>query len=291
MSGLYQLTSLCWIQQSRVYATHSSVLFDGLDAFLVDPGVAPDELAAIEAFLHEHDARLRGLVVTHAHWDHLLGPSVFPDTPVIAHRRYLEVMAQHGEDLRHQVAHWAQAEGLSLAFEVPRPTFLFDQAMVLHTGHMTVQLLAAPGHAPDHCVLYEPAAGVLLAGDMLSDIEVPMVMDSFPAYMDTLRTLRQMDVRVLVPGHGSPTGDPAEIARRFAQDLAYLTQVWDCVGEALAAGADLPETRQRCAGIRFAQPDTYPNAHRWNIEQAYLELGGEAGPNVGWAQDWKVGES
>ena len=147
-------------------------------------------------------------------------------------------------------------------------------------------MLHAPGHAPDHCAVYEPSAGLLWAGDMLSDLEVPMPMWRFSAYRATLRHLSELDVRILVPGHGTPTGDPDVISGRFSQDQAYLAAVQTCVSREVDRAASLAEVMGMCGGVPFAQPDDYPHARKWNIEQAYLEAGGEAAGVVGWEKDW-----
>jgi hydroxyacylglutathione hydrolase len=285
------LTPTCWISQSRVFATNSLLLFSGGESVLVDPGITPGELTAIRDFVAVRGSAVRALVLTHAHWDHLLGPAWFPDVPVVAHRAYTTVLDSHAHHLVQLVARWQHEEGLEagMPFVPPEPAYSFEQQMTLFFGDHCVHLIAAPGHAPDHCALYEPESGLLFAGDMLSDLEVPMVMDSLSAYRQTLLRLAALEVRVLVPGHGTPTADAVEITQRFAQDLAYLETLGACVTEAVARGASIAETVAACEPVSFAQPDEYPNAHRWNIEQAYLEAGGhvdkDAGPS-GWEQDW-----
>ncbi|MGC9350221.1 MAG: MBL fold metallo-hydrolase [Anaerolineae bacterium] len=286
-SRLRRITSYAWVTQSSLYDTNSGIFLFGDAAFLVDPGVRPAELEGIAAFLAERRASVRAIVLTHAHWDHLLGPERFPQATVVAHDRYPDVIEEHRGDLRRQVMSWASGTR-DAPFEPPLPDVTFADRLSLHLGSFELRVLFAPGHAPDHCVLYEPEAGLLWAGDMLSDREVPMPMDSFASYLHALDVLSAKQVDVLVPGHGSPTADPREIHRRFEQDRAYLQALQACVSSTVSDGADLDATLAACRDVPFAQPDTYPHAHRWNIEQAYLELGGEHVPDrpVGWAQDW-----
>lgn len=285
------LSPTCWVSQSRVFATNSAFFLSGGEGVLVDPGITPDELDATHDLIVARAVTLRALVLTHAHWDHLLGPVRFPDVPVLTHRAYLDVIAAHAHHLRRQVSRWQEEEGIDpeSPFEPPMPDLAFEKQVALSFGDHSLRVLAAPGHAPDHCVIYEPENGVLFAGDMLSDLEVPMVMDTFAAYRETLRRLAALDLRVLVPGHGTFTRDPAEIRARFGQDQAYLEAVSTCAARAVGRGASLTETVALCRPVPFNQPDAYPNAHTWNIEQAYLEAGGQVvaadGP-IGWEQDW-----
>ena len=74
-----------------------------------------------------------------------------------------------------------------------------------------------------------PQARVLLAGDMLSDLEIPLLdveaADPVADYRAGLAALeaaaRAYRVRVIMPGHGH-VGDAAELSRRFEADRAYL---------------------------------------------------------------------
>lgn len=79
-------------------------------------------------------------------------------------------------------------------------------------------------HAPHHLALELPDLGLLVAGDMMSDIEIPMP-DSRDADLVTYRAgLASLEdvvrrSRLLVPGHGSVTEHPVE---RWAADQRYL---------------------------------------------------------------------
>jgi glyoxylase-like metal-dependent hydrolase (beta-lactamase superfamily II) len=271
-----------WVVQHAPYATNSGIFVAGEHALLVDPGLAPDEVREIVRFVRARGLRRLALVITHAHWDHLLGPQHIPDVPVVAHARYGDVVRAHGDDLRRQVAAWGGAP----AFTIPRPTHTFTGALTLAAGPLRVRVLHTPGHAPDHCSVYEAEHGALWAGDMLSDREPPLVMDTLDAYAHTLARLAALDVQVLIPGHGAPTADGAEIRARLERDRAYLAALRACVTRAVEAGASLAATRSACAAVGVDMPKGYPDAHRWNIESAYVRLGGEANRPVGWDHDW-----
>jgi glyoxylase-like metal-dependent hydrolase (beta-lactamase superfamily II) len=286
-SRFTQISPDAWVVQSSLYHTNSGIFLTGRDAVLIDPGVTPAELDALAAFLTARGTIVRTIVLTHAHWDHLLGPVRFPKATVMAHARYLDVVEVHRADLRRQVRSGLDEADERASFP-PAPDVTFHDCLSLTFDALRLEVRFAPGHAPDHSVVYEPGNGVLWAGDMLSDLEVPMPMDTFADYLRTLDALSDRRIDVLVPGHGTPTRDPEEVNRRLDQDRAYLRVMVRCVRAALASGADLASTLDACECVPFAQPDTYPNAHRWNIEQAYLELGGEPlrDSPVGWAQDW-----
>jgi hydroxyacylglutathione hydrolase len=105
---------------------------------------------------------------------------------------------------------------------------------------------AHDAHAPGHGAVLLPEAGVLVAGDMLSDIEIPLLdlesADPFGGYRQGLEFLAGAPgVRLVVPGHGH-VGDQAEFRRRLAVDRDYL--------DATEAGADPADERLTADWLR-----------------------------------------
>jgi glyoxylase-like metal-dependent hydrolase (beta-lactamase superfamily II) len=79
--------------------------------------------------------------------------------------------------------------------------------------------------------VFLPGCGVLIAGDMCSDVEIPLLdtaeADPLGDYRSGLERLASVSgVRQVVPGHGH-VGDAAEFRRRLGLDAAYLDAVAD----------------------------------------------------------------
>src|SRR5690606_7957090 len=89
-------------------------------------------------------------------------------------------------------------------------------------------------HCPGHGALWFPERELLLAGDMLSDFELPLPFnpDDLPAYLTGLDRLAPyvQRARYLITGHGSPTDQPME---RLDADRMLL--------DALLAGRDVAD--------------------------------------------------
>lgn len=282
-----QLTSHLWVTQSALFATNSGVFLSGDEACLIDPGIAPETIADIARFVADQGATPRAIVLTHAHWDHVMGPEHFPGVPVIAHADYLRVLREHGADLYRQIGVWeAQAHiRRPRPFLLPKPTYTFDTALTFTFGDVRLRMFHAPGHAPDQCAIYHEESATLWAADMLSDIEFPF-LDSLIAYEQTLAHLATLDIGVLVPGHGAPTADTGKIQRRLTADRAYLAELRARVTAAVAAGQTLAGTVATCADIPMPCPCDDLTSHTWNVESAYAELGGQVEGLVGWEREW-----
>jgi glyoxylase-like metal-dependent hydrolase (beta-lactamase superfamily II) len=159
----------------------------------------------------------------------------------------------------------------------------FGDTLKVTVGDQTLNLIYAPGHAADQLVVYHQCQGVLWAGDMLSDLEIPYVCHHLALYEQTLKRLASLDVRALIPGHGHATTDAKEIRSRFAHDRAYLAGLREGVEKAVAEAKTRAETVEVCSKMSYQHPETNREAHEKNVESAYLEMGGTAdGSKVGW---------
>jgi glyoxylase-like metal-dependent hydrolase (beta-lactamase superfamily II) len=96
-----------------------------------------------------------------------------------------------------------------------------------------VRIIEHQAHAPGHASLLIEERGVLLAGDMLSDILIPLLdvnaaADPIEDHLAALRLLEGVagDVEVFVPGHGS-VGGADQLRARIELDRAYVEALRD----------------------------------------------------------------
>lgn len=229
---------------SRVWQTTCTAVRSGEEGFVIDSPVYPDELAALPAVLAQAGFPVSGLLATHADWDHLLARCAFPEASLgvgerTAARLRDEPGAAQRQLRRFDEEHYVEDRlplGLSAVQELPVPG-----ALGLGSDR-ELELQSTGGHTADGMAVLIPWAGVLVAGDYLSPVEIPMLSPggSVAAYAATLDRLEAMIARAewIVPGHGAPLARDAA-ARILEQDAAYLA--------ALQAGngaAHLPEGRR-----------------------------------------------
>ncbi len=220
-----------WVAHSRRYATTSTVILDGHGgALVVDPAWDADELAAIPADLAVLGVRCVAGLATHRHHDHVLWHPDLGDVPrwstpgtvraTVENRDEVvgPLVGDIPDDLVALAAHLTPIAGERLEWSGP--------AALVHVHD---------AHAPDHLALELPELGVLVAGDMLSDVELPMPDDrdadlvTYRAGLESLGDVVRRS-RLLVPGHGAVSANPVE---RWDADRRYLDEL-----ESLGASDD-----------------------------------------------------
>ena len=123
-----------------------------------------------------------------------------------------------------------------------------------------VRIIEHQGHAAGHAALFIKERGVLVAGDLLSDVLIPFLdleaADQIEDYLAALRLLEGVadDVTVFIPGHGS-VGDADQMRARIKQDRAYV--------KALREGGGSDDPRQSAP----LNKDWLPGVHGWQLQQ------------------------
>lgn len=178
----------------------------GAETFVIDSPILPDELDALPALLAQAAFPApRGLLATHADWDHLLGRLAFPDAALgCAASTVGRLSAEPGAAQRE-----LRAFDRQFYIERPQPLMLGSiQALeapgTCEIGSHELKLYPADGHTEDGMAIWLDWANVLVAGDYLSTVERPQVGGSVASYLATLERLRPLveAAEWVVPGHG-----------------------------------------------------------------------------------------
>lgn len=270
------------VRQSKVYAMNSVVLEHEEHTVIVDPGVLPSELDDLALGTRGVSAATT-LFFTHGDWDHVLGRPWWPGAPVVAHDTVAAEVRRDREAIQREAERAALEHGerWERGFQAFRPD---EEVSGLHfdkIGPWRVVYRSAPGHSASMLTIHLPEDRVLIAGDMLSDLEIPMLAQPAALYRRTLDELeplaRHGAIETLIPGHGSIAEGRDAVLARIARDRRYLDQLEQGVREALAAGRSA-DTAEPPIG-----PDALPEggltpflaeAHRRNIGIAFAAAAG-----------------
>jgi glyoxylase-like metal-dependent hydrolase (beta-lactamase superfamily II) len=200
------------------------------EVFVIDSPILPDELDALPALVEQAGfAAPSGLLATHGDWDHLLGRIAFPDRVLgCAESTAARLRASPGEAQRElrvfDQGHFIErAQPLALgtvqALPVPGSCGI---------GARELALYPACGHTGDGAAVLIEWAGVLVSGDYLSPVELPVLGSggTAEAYADTLQRLRPLveHVEHVVPGHGRVL-DRERALEILEEDLTYVRDV------------------------------------------------------------------
>lgn len=243
---LTQVAEGVLVHQSELLQNNAAVVQGPTGVLLVDPGLTDSEMSCLANDLRELGQPVVAGFATHPDWDHVLWHAELGDPPRYGTARCAEFMRDLLSD-----ADWKArvAEGLppEIADETPLDLFGLITGLPAGTAQLPwdgprVRIIEHPAHAAGHAALYVEDRGVLIAGDMLSDVFIPMLdnwtstNDPIEEYLTGLALLEGVadDVDLVIPGHGS-VGGPGHAHARIELDRAYV--------HALRAGDDPDDPR------------------------------------------------
>lgn len=171
------------------------------EAMVVDPG---DDVGDVLSVLHKHGMKLKQIVITHAHIDHVGGAMKLKaktGAPILLNQndnallKMLDVQAS-----------W-------LGMRPPEPVVI-DQPLsdgdTVTVGGITANVLHTPGHTEGSICVYLPNHQKLIAGDTLfagSIGRTDLPGGSYDKIISSLheRVLALPDETIVIPGHGPLT--------------------------------------------------------------------------------------
>jgi glyoxylase-like metal-dependent hydrolase (beta-lactamase superfamily II) len=120
------------------------------------------------------------------------------------------------------VTHWHpdHVRGLpALKDRWPRLAVVESPGEPMPAGDGVLEIIPTPGHAPDHLCFYDREAGDLYCGDLArrgGTIVIPVSKGGdLRAYLASLRRVRDLTPRRLLPGHGPIVDDPVALIDEY----------------------------------------------------------------------------
>lgn len=226
--GLTEVAPGVHVATAARYTTTSTVVVaaDGT-CLVVDPALTMQEVDGLAAVVRERGWLPHGGFATHPHWDHVLWARGLGDVP-----RWATPACTASAGRERGALLQAAADDGAPGHDGRRVARLTPWVGATLPWSREVVVVPYPAHAPGSAALVVTDVGVLVAGDVLSDLEVPLLdLTSADPLGEHARALDRLEatavehrVQVLVPGHGRVT-DAAGLRGRLAADRAYLAAV------------------------------------------------------------------
>jgi glyoxylase-like metal-dependent hydrolase (beta-lactamase superfamily II) len=228
---LKQIADGVLIHQSEFLLSNTIVVDGHAGVLLIDPGLQDHELLCLANDLSASGKTVVAGFSTHPDWDHLLWHPQLGEAPRYGTARCAASVREQlsDPDAKAQITeHLAETE---IAGRVPLDLYGEITALSAGTARIPwdgpeVRIIEHQAHAPGHAALFIEECGVLVAGDMLSDVLIPMLdlsgaTDPVGDYLAALRLLEGVTADAIVPGHGS-IGGAGQARERIDRDRAYV---------------------------------------------------------------------
>jgi len=194
-------------------------------ALLIDTGTTLAEAAAIDADVRQLAGQpITHIVLTHRHFDHVLGSSMFGDAEIYCAPEVIEYLSSATDDIRDDALYYgadaAEIDRAIAALRLPQHG-IYDGVIDLGGRAVTVAHLGR-GHTAADLVVVVPGtdddAGrlVVFTGDLIEEsadpaIDVDSDVTAWPATLDRVLAIGGPEA-IYVPGHGKVVD--AEFIRR-----------------------------------------------------------------------------
>ncbi|MGE8000033.1 MBL fold metallo-hydrolase [Lysinibacillus sp. NPDC093190] len=179
--------------------------------------------------------KVKYLINSHYHGDHVFGNQVFSDTTIIStyvteklckEKNKIEDYEKEKQDMNHYLFQLKnqidstedtvlkaslinQYEEMTKVLDdlsqlqIVLPSLLFEEKLTITGSNRTVELYClGGGHSPSDTFMYLPKEKIAFMGDLATeDLHVPIYNPE--EFLTILQRVKQIDINVIVPGHGN----------------------------------------------------------------------------------------
>ncbi len=188
------------------FSENTYVVYDETGAgVIIDPGCYEQtEKTALTNFIETNHIKVKYLLNTHCHIDHVLGNDFIKDkykVPFLIHALEQPVLKA--------VKAYAPSYGFAMYHEAEPDQFMKEGDKIMF-GTTQLAVLFLPGHAPGHVGFYDSASKSLLSGDVLFERSIgrtDLPGGDFNTLINSIhkKVFTLPDDVVVYSGHGNPT--------------------------------------------------------------------------------------
>ena len=178
---------------------------DEKDAFLIDPGNMPEaETETLNDFIKINELKIKNILLTHAHIDHIFGLQWAYDTfevPVLIHFDEMEILERASFTAKNYGFFFPAFKG-----ELQH----IKEGDKLNLGSETIKIYDVPGHSPGSVAFYNQNNGFVISGDalfMMSIGRTDLYKGDYDQLISSIKTklLTLPENTKVYSGHGETT--------------------------------------------------------------------------------------
>jgi glyoxylase-like metal-dependent hydrolase (beta-lactamase superfamily II) len=257
-----------------VVTSDGVVVFDAL-------GTPSHGWALLQEIRKVTDKKIRYVVASHYHADHIYGLQAFKDhtdAVIIAQERAGEY--KENEETADEKANQRLDQRRGALFpwvdkntRVVPPDITFKDRMTITLGDRRLTLLyAGPAHSSSDMMMMVEPDGVLFAGDIVQNGRIPHMNSddvSTTQWLAALGEVEKLDPKFIIPGHGKASTQ-AKQAIAFTRD--YIQTVRDAMAKAVQDWTDFDVAYGATDWSTYRDMPAFAANNRGNAYRIYLEL-------------------
>jgi cyclase len=201
--NIYVETEYLGCNPSFVVTSNGIVLIDV-------PGQRPFEALEWKKEIAKH-GDVTYLINTNHHFDHSVGNYFFSGDIIVHEGTMKKLLAEDRIEACESFVKLIGPSSRMLVevmekgyYFIKKPTFSYSDKMTIYLGGEIFELIHIHGHTGNETIIYMPRKKVLFSGDNVCTSGIPNLSESYPLeWLDALKSMEEMDVEVLVPGHGT----------------------------------------------------------------------------------------
>jgi len=246
VSGMKKLADGVFVSTGDYLKVNVGLIISGDEAAIIDTGLAyedyiPNEALRVKQIVEENNLKLKYIILTHGHIDHIGNLSMFENAYTIAYS--------------------------------PSNT---KEGQVITLGEKTFKVIMTKGHLNDeHMSIELVKENIVFAGDVVVT-NMPSAVafqGNFKGLIPTLELLRTKNYSIIVPGQGEILNSHEAIN----MNLEYLKNVEKYVTKIINDGGTLQEVLkvklENCMkNTEYLDPVDSQTIHEMSLETAYYEF-------------------
>ena len=182
------------------------------------------------------------VINTHVHYDHILGNKAFTDESpdFIGHKDLAEAINQNRDFFLNQFRNNLTSDPKNS--DIIEPNILIEKTKKLELGERSITLIPfATSHSHNDLIVIDNKTKTLWAGDLIFRERIPSLTGSLKGWLKSINKIKELDIKVVVPGHGSVASSLDEAIK---QQQDYLTLLLNKTRKAINEGKFINEAME-----------------------------------------------